>query len=105
MKVNSINSSPKSALHFASSPTSVTFDQHTGHHHGDNVAGTSFKGLLDSFLTMWLPMFAAMAIKLPGLGSLNQLVRIPVEVSAKAGLGLLLSEFLRTVFGSKLTHH
>lgn len=103
MKVNAIVN-PLVKLRFESSNSSSVAEHHANHAH-EQDAGLNLESLWNSFLTMWLPMFMAMAIKLPGVGSLPKVARAPVEVSLKAGLGLLLSEALRLVLGSKPAHY
>ncbi len=55
----------------------------------------NIQGLLSSFFEMWLPMFIAMAIKIPGISSLTKFIRIPIEIVLKAIIGFGLSEIIK----------
>ena len=64
---------------------------------GNHSMQHTIQGALSSFLEMWLPMFIAMAIKIPGINSLTKFIRIPLEIILKALAGLGLSEIIKFV--------
>ena len=62
--------------------------------------------LLSSFFEMWLPMFIAMAIKIPKISSLTKFIRIPLEIVLKALTGFGLSEIIKLITKTNsVSHH
>ncbi len=65
----------------------------------------NFQDLTSSFVTMWLPMFAAMAIKIPEFAVLPRFLRLPFNVFVKSVMGLFISEVLRMIISASAGHH
>lgn len=75
------------------------------HISSDHSLNQTIQGVVSSFFEMWLPMFIAMAIKIPGISSLTKFIRIPMEIVLKALIGLGLSEAVKFVTGRNLIHN
>lgn len=91
MKISPLHSAiffSQSMHHNASPPSPISRD-HSMHQ--------TIQIALSSFFEMWLPMFIAMAIKIPGINSLTKFIRIPLEIVLKALIGLGLSEIAKFV--------
>ncbi len=71
-----------------------------------NSINQNIQRLLSSFFEMWLPMFIAMAIKIPKISSLTKFIRIPLEIVLKALTGFGLSEIIKLITKTNsVSHH
>ena len=99
MRINPLNSVLlfSSSMHDTSHPVTPTAANHS--------MPQAFQNIPSSLLEMWLPMFIAMAIRIPIISGVTKFIRIPLEVLLKAFLALGLSEIMKFFTRKDFVHN